>query len=224
MNYLSQLDTNLFFLINHLPHNLILDYFFGAVSFIGKAGAVWFILSFLFFFGKWKKLVVVWGTGILAILLALILKEIFGRVRPEFVLQNVILPFGPDTSFSFPSGHALLSFTFAYLLTKYYPKLDHKTKLSEARSGKLEAGNGNGKTEMGIPFQKISFAEKLCLLQNPVSHFPHLTSGSIFYLLAILISFSRIYLGYHYPLDAVGGAVIGIIVAKIALRVLAIRK
>lgn len=34
-------------------------------------------------------------------------------------------------------------------------------------------------------------------------------SGWIFYLLAILTALSRIYLGKHYPLDVIGGAVMG---------------
>jgi undecaprenyl-diphosphatase len=38
-----------------------------------------------------------------------------------------------------------------------------------------------------------------------------------FFLLALAIGFSRIYVGVHYPLDVVGGAVLGILVAT-ALR------
>lgn len=34
----------------------------------------------------------------------------------------------------------------------------------------------------------------------------------IFYLLAILISFSRIYLGKHYPLDVLIGSVLGLVI------------
>jgi undecaprenyl-diphosphatase len=42
----------------------------------------------------------------------------------------------------------------------------------------------------------------------------------LLFTLAAAIAFSRIYVGVHYPLDAVGGAVLGVLVAT-ALRLLA---
>lgn len=39
------------------------------------------------------------------------------------------------------------------------------------------------------------------------------------YLLAALISFSRVYLGFHYPSDVIVGAVLGMMIGKVALFV-----
>ena len=41
------------------------------------------------------------------------------------------------------------------------------------------------------------------------------------YVLAALIGFSRIYVGVHYPLDVLAGAVLGLVVAKALLTLLA---
>jgi undecaprenyl-diphosphatase len=47
--------------------------------------------------------------------------------------------------------------------------------------------------------------------------FPRL--APLLYLLAAAVAFSRVYVGVHYPLDVVGGAVLGVLVAT-ALRLL----
>ncbi|MDQ5820829.1 MAG: phosphatase PAP2 family protein [Actinomycetota bacterium] len=43
----------------------------------------------------------------------------------------------------------------------------------------------------------------------------------LFYALAAAIGFSRIYVGVHYPLDILGGAVLGLLVATALLRLVA---
>ena len=81
----------------------------------------------------------------------------------------------------------------------------------------------------------LRYPEPEPLVGTPASHsFPsgHATSsfacatiltaaapryGPLFYLLALAIGFSRIYDGVHYPLDVVGGAVLGIAIALLLL-------
>jgi undecaprenyl-diphosphatase len=50
--------------------------------------------------------------------------------------------------------------------------------------------------------------------------FPRL--APLLYVLAAAVAFSRVYVGVHYPLDVIGGAVLGALIA-IALRVLMTR-
>jgi undecaprenyl-diphosphatase len=43
------------------------------------------------------------------------------------------------------------------------------------------------------------------------------------WLLAVLVAVSRIYVGVHYPLDVLGGAVLGLACAWVAHRVMTAR-
>ena len=47
---------------------------------------------------------------------------------------------------------------------------------------------------------------------------------AVVWVLAILVSVSRIYVGVHYPLDVIGGAILGIVSAWIAHRAIAPRQ
>ena len=93
------------------------------------------------------------------------LKELIARDRPCHVLPNIKDIASCSNSFSFPSNHAINSFTFATVITCAY--------------------------------KNFSF---------------------LLYILALLISYSRVYLGVHYPTDILSGAFCGILIGYIGYK------
>jgi undecaprenyl-diphosphatase len=48
--------------------------------------------------------------------------------------------------------------------------------------------------------------------------------GPLWFLLATAVAFSRVYVGVHYPLDVVGGALLGVAVATALRRLVEVRQ
>lgn len=168
MPFLSDLDTQLFLSINHLPHNLFFDLFFGFLTLIGSEGIIWLaIAAFLFWQRKDKKIFLPVSLAFfISITVEFLLKNLIRRPRPQFVVPTTMVLIDFTHSFSFPSGHAMLAFACAYIL--------------------------------GIIDKKNTFA---------------------YYLLAVLISFSRVYLGQHYPSDVLAGAIFGVLIGFLSLKI-----
>jgi undecaprenyl-diphosphatase len=88
------------------------------------------------------------------------LKVLIARPRPSLTLDGVVTLFKAG-DFSMPSGHAVMAFAAAFILSRSYGK------------------------------------------------------GPLFYLLATVIAFSRIYAGVHYVSDILVGAVIGLLIGYV---------
>jgi undecaprenyl-diphosphatase len=148
----------------------VLDPVFEGLSLIGSFGIVWLVLALAISGFSWSRPWLwtrVGATILIAESVSGALKAQLERDRPPVVdPEPEALVRVPDT-YSFPSGHATVSFACATVLALAVPRLS-------------------------IPL----------------------------YVLAALISFSRVYVGVHYPFDIVAGAVIGYALAR-ALRMLA---
>ena len=120
---IRQLDTELFTFINHLPHNFLLDTFFGFMTAIGYGGVIWVVIAIVLTIRNkkiTKKLftAIIWAEVIYFFFIEYLIKNYFGRLRPQFLLSDTILPYDFSRSFSFPSGHAAIAFALSYILGK----------------------------------------------------------------------------------------------------------
>jgi len=119
-------------------------------------------------FKKMHGLALVLATGLtvsISDLLGATLKELIARDRPCHVLDNVRDIASCSNSFSFPSNHAINSFSFATIFS-----LAHKN---------------------------LAF---------------------FLYILALLIGYSRVYLGVHYPTDILSGTLLGVLIGYIGYK------
>lgn len=153
-------DQWLFLSFNHLPHTGFFNVLALAISGVGTAGIIWFLITVVLFFKEEKKdhwfFLPFIGAGVTSwALVELVLKPLVARVRPNEFMGAIIVG-SASQDFSMPSGHATIAFAMATVLAHKEPKWKW-----------------------------------------------------IFVVLAILISLSRIYLGKHYPLDVIMGALIG---------------
>ena len=164
-SWAASLDTNLFHLINRSWENPFFD---GLMPLVTDLGNFTYVLALLGALILWKDrkagLVFLVFIGLTLAMTdsfsSRLLKEWVGRIRPCAVLPGVRLLTDCNTSYSFPSSHAVNAFAAAYFLSQ--------------------------------PFRRLS---------------------PLFYVIAAMAAYSRVYLGIHYPLDVAGGAAIGLLIA-----------
>ena len=98
-----------------------LNAFFQGVSFFGEIGWFWIvIIIFTFVFKKTRKVSIVAAVSVgVSSLIGLALKYSVQRLRPTFVSDAIVVIGEKSDSFSFPSGHTLMSFACALIILKY---------------------------------------------------------------------------------------------------------
>ncbi|MEW6675869.1 MAG: glycosyltransferase family 39 protein [Nitrospirota bacterium] len=160
---LSEIDTSIFFSINHTLQNNLFD---AIMPFITSRAYLLFLPLFIYLFFKDRKkagiaLAIAFASLALSDWSSYILKQIFERPRPCNMLEGVHLLIGCSRSYSMPSNHTANAFAFA---TPFY----------------------------------ILFKERL---------------RYTFIIVALLVGFSRVYVGVHYPSDVLAGALLGVVLA-----------
>ncbi|HXF48264.1 MAG TPA: phosphatase PAP2 family protein [Verrucomicrobiae bacterium] len=170
IDFLSQLDTTLFYFFNVKLANPVFDTVMPVITATGN----WRILAVpigLFWFwkggnkGRWGILYATLAWGLSDLFNSNLVKSVFARPRPCLTLPDVHLLVGCGQTFSFPSGHAVTSFAIATFLGLVYPR-----------------------------------------------------ARWVLFPVAILISYSRIAVGVHYPFDILVGWVEGVLFGYLFYR------
>lgn len=162
VEFLISLDRTLFSLVyTQFPHTSFLDFVFATLSGIGDFGAIWILIgSFFYIIGERPHRDKLFGLflalGLSFFISELILKNFFARIRPDMTFST----------YSFPSSHATIGFSGAYVASWHHRKF-----------------------------------------------------AMLYFLVAFLIGFSRIYLGRHYPSDVVFGAILGLIIGFLSVKI-----
>ncbi len=165
MASLLSVDVTLFQLINRQGQNFFFDWFMPFMTdlknftYVLLALGIWILVrerkaGFIFLVFAGLTLVITDQFS------SHLLKEWVGRIRPCSVISNVRLLTDCNTSYSFPSSHAVNIFAAAFFLSQ--------------------------------PFGRLA---------------------PLFYGIAVVAAYSRVYIGIHYPLDVIGGAGIGLLIA-----------
>jgi len=165
ISFLRTTDIFIFHLINGRGQNSFFDWFMPFMTNLNNF--IYFLLALALWI-LWRErkggVAFVVFVGILLTITDLFssywLKDWVGRVRPCHVLENVRLLTDCNTSYSFPSSHAVNIFAAAFFLSQ--------------------------------PLKRLS---------------------PLFYGIAGVVGYSRVYIGIHYPLDVIGGAAIGLLIA-----------
>lgn len=148
----------------------------------GVFGWVGLTLIMLVFGNKKTKHLATWAilTMFIVEIIVFIIKTLVGEPRPFETLPNVNL-LQLINGYSFPSGHATVSFALGIVIGASY-----NIKISLIK-------DNNGKPRQ---FSAIY----------------------LFIIFAVIVAFSRVYVGVHYPLDILVGSLLGTLIGLIMLK------
>lgn len=146
-----------------IQENLRSEWLSPIMIFITNLGFfIWIVFSLALIINKnTRKTGIITAISIVIdlLLVNLVMKNLFGRVRPYEVVEGLINIVEKQSDKSFPSGHTSIAFSFVSVTWFYFSK------------------------KVWIPFTVLS----------------------------VLIAFSRMYIGVHYPTDILGGIICGVI-------------
>ena len=125
MDRLLELDGNILLWIQENIRNDFLDPIMKFITSLGNGGLVWIVIAILLLVFKSTRKV--GATVFLAmiynlVVLNVIMKNLFSRIRPYEVIDELTRIVPAPSDFSFPSGHAGHSFAAAVVMMVMLPR------------------------------------------------------------------------------------------------------
>jgi len=120
--YIYAWDARIFLLINNGLANQYLGWLFNILTRLGSTLSVFTIGVLLYLYQRRREGTLILASLVIGTFVALPLKLAIPRPRPFFTIPSTIL-FDREAGSSFPSGHAMRAFAFAFIASKLRPKL-----------------------------------------------------------------------------------------------------
>lgn len=125
MDILVETDGNILLWIQNNLRNDFLDPIMKFITKLGDFGLIWIALGiFMLFFASTRRVGLTVALSMISdiVLLNLILKNLFERVRPYEAIEGLTRIIPAESSFSFPSGHAGHAFATSVVMLIMLPK------------------------------------------------------------------------------------------------------
>ena len=205
--WIQQLDTTLFFLLNKNCQNWLFDLIMPVFSHRMNIIVIPFLLLFLI--KEKRAAIVIFAISFFSILLAdgttHALKELIGRARPCNSLQNVHLLVGCSESFALPSGHATNAFAFAVpflLMTRARLRYIFLTIAVLVSLSRIFVGvHYPSDVVIGTIVGVLSSLAVVSLYRWAERRFHEKPYTTVLYILLLFLSIFRIYYILYGPLD-----------------------
>jgi len=123
-NNIQGIDEAILFYIQNNLRNPVIDQVMLFFTALGNSGLIWYAIAVILLFNKRYQRCGI--TLIISVSLAMLigdelLKPLFERVRPCNKFPDIAMLLARPKSYSFPSGHAMISFAAACVLNYYKP-------------------------------------------------------------------------------------------------------
>lgn len=125
MDFIFNIEAGILLFIQEYIRQDWMDGFWKFITMLGNSGWFWLVLSILLIIPKRTRRIGITALIALAVgalITNVVLKNVIARARPYEVIDGLKRIIGPQSDYSFPSGHTCASFAAACVYFRMMPK------------------------------------------------------------------------------------------------------